>query len=195
MAGNALTLADEKLPAGGRITGNASFCRHRVPRGDHCRESVDRVGREVESGHPGGGDAISNDITQALTGSRANRRISGKSRALLCATGIVSMASTAKFRIRLLDIGRILCPQHRAQENGDQDGAGFGDLESHNQAPAGRGTISSGMPSPGPPMSAVRMYPSAIVKMPGKRCRHGSFAAGTYCRALASMPATAGTRA
>ena len=51
------------------------------------------------------------------------------------------------------------------------------------------------MPRPGPPISSVRMYPSVIVKMPGKRCRHGSFAAGTYCRAFASMPATAGTRA
>ena len=108
MARHALPLPDKKLAASGGITGNAGFCRHRVPRRDHRRERIDRVGRKIECGHPGGGDPISNDIEKALSGSRANRQTSSKCRPLLRAPAIVSMASAATLRVRLLDIRRIL---------------------------------------------------------------------------------------
>ena len=137
MARHALPLPRKKLAAGGSITGNAGFRRHRVPRRDHRRERINRGGRKIECGHPRGRDAISNDITKALSGSRANGRTSSKCRPLVGAPAIISMASAAKLRVRLLDIGRILRPTlrpyHRAHESRDDDGAESGYRAGHAQ--------------------------------------------------------------
>src|SRR6185437_7035900 len=48
-------------------------------------------------------------------------------------------------------------------------------------------------PRPGPFKSAVFIVPSRMVKTPGKRLSHGSFATGQYCRPFDSMAATPGT--
>ncbi len=160
VAGRALSLAKEKLFAGRYITGHVAFCGHRVQRDDHRGESIERVGWKIEGGHPCGRNSITDHIPQALRGSRADRRIRGKPWTLVRAARIVSMASAAQLRVRLLDIRRsVLRPQYRAQDSRDQDGAALDHL----------GTMSSGMPRPGPPISAVRTYPSVIVKMPGNR--------------------------
>src|SRR5262245_38686821 len=108
MAGGALSLPKEKLPPGRSIAGHAGFGGHRVERGDHRRQRIERRCWKIEGRHPCRGNSISDDIAQALSGAAAIRRISGKSRTLLCATRIDSMASAAKRRVRLLDIrGRL----------------------------------------------------------------------------------------
>lgn len=48
-------------------------------------------------------------------------------------------------------------------------------------------------PRPGPVISPVRIRPSVMRKMPGKRSAQGAFAAGQYCRAFDSMAVTPGT--
>ncbi len=50
-------------------------------------------------------------------------------------------------------------------------------------------------PSPGRLSPEVSITPSRTLKIPGNLSSHGSFAAGTYSRALASMAATPGMRA
>src|SRR5436190_20411452 len=48
-------------------------------------------------------------------------------------------------------------------------------------------------PRPGPVSTPVCIIPSVTRNRPGKRPSHGPFAAGQYCRPLASTAATPGT--
>src|SRR5690349_18886946 len=187
MTGRTVPLAEEELPAGRNIAGHAALCGHVVQRGHHRGQRIERVGRQIEGRHPRRGNSVSDDVPQALNGARANRCISREWRPLLRATRIVSMTAAAQHGVGALDVRRFLGarPEQGTQRCGHHDDAAADHL----------GTMSSGMPRPGPPMSAVRMYPSVILKMPGKRSCHRALAAGTYSRAFASMPATAGTRA
>src|SRR5437867_2207276 len=58
---------------------------------------------------------------------------------------------------------------------------------------SGRGTRFQSAPNPGPVSIPVAIEPSVTWKIPGNLASHGALAAGTYCRAFASMAATPGT--